>query len=1024
MDKKTVFIKTDAGESEVHGKSDKLYGDSKRVLLLVDDKSTVGEISKRAPPSLRDALNNVLQELVDGGYIRDMHAPVVAPQKPTLKMAVPKAASPSSANISHSVAPSTPAPETHTNKQPSPNSAEDLDFSFITPGASTNGNTDKEKAEAILSARQEAERLKAEQTAQIEAIAKEAKLKAYAEAKERTARENAAKAAKLKLEEEAQEKIKHEAAAKAKVESEIRIKNEAEAAKLKAEQEALKARAELEATKARVEAEARARIEAELKLKQEAEAARLKVEKEAERIRLELAAAKAKAEEELRIRLEAEARAKAEEEARKKREAETERLRLEKERAELEIARIKAEAEQKMREEAERRVRAEVEARLKAEEAERVRREAEAELKRIEKERAELEMARVKAEAEQKMREEAELRIRAEVEARLKTEELAKQDEQRKQLDKESISAAVSLAADEAEQADPAEKLRQSFVSSFGQAKQAKDKQKSSPLNFKLDTFSFDVPGQTTAETAAPKKSEVVAADDGVKEAEAKRLKAELDAAKLKAEQEAAARLKAEQESARLKAEQEAYRIKVAQEEARAEAEAEAKKLAEQQGKQWEEAQQRAAVQAQAEQERLAKQAAEAKQKPQHKTSRGPRKKLPLGKMAAGLFTLLLLAVTGLPYIWPTAEYIAPLEAEISAHLNQPVHIKEIRFALLPLPKLELSHVEVGSAKELMVESAVLNFDFSALFAQTRSINSLVLDNVVLSGASLDKALTWLQAAAGMEKYPVARMELQRVGLTSNEVKLPLLSGKADFDMQGKFAKAVLKSEDDKFGLELQALQKGFQLDLNMHGSSLPIFPNTKFNDLSVNGVVENGEFAFHDFFAHIYGGTVTGKGRLFWSNGWKLEGQLNAKSLELDNMFPNYGVTGQLYGDVSIAMFAPVLAQLDKEPRMEGSFEAKDGVLNKLDIDTVARFGSRQAGGGRTSFTELTGTLKVDRSTQRIYLNKIAAGAVSGSGMFEVDDSNELSGKLMVEIKGLAKPNVLLQLSGTPAEPLLQSGR
>jgi len=37
----------------------------KRILHLVDDESTVGDIAKRAPPSLREALNNVLQELVD-----------------------------------------------------------------------------------------------------------------------------------------------------------------------------------------------------------------------------------------------------------------------------------------------------------------------------------------------------------------------------------------------------------------------------------------------------------------------------------------------------------------------------------------------------------------------------------------------------------------------------------------------------------------------------------------------------------------------------------------------------------------------------------------------------------------------------------------------------------------------------------------------------------------------------------------------------------------------------------------------
>jgi hypothetical protein len=1036
MDKKTVFVKTNTGESEVNGQSDALFGDAKRILLLVDDESTVGEISKRAPPSLREALNAVLQELVDGGYIRDMRAPVNVPPKPTLKMATPafkmatpKAPAPSMAppsppatpkEIPKTAAPSNvakpsmsmpdmtmpsmptmPAPDIKKEDAAKLSKNSDLDFSFITSGSSPNqavpdAAQEKVKAEAMARARQEADRLKVEQAAQIEAIAQAAKLKAY---------------------EAAKEKAKIEVAMKAKIEAESRLKNEAEAARQKAEQEVMKARTELEVTKARVEAEVRTRIEAEAKVKQELEAVRLKAEREAEQIRVELEAAKIKAETEMRIRIEAEARAKAEMEARLKREAEAERLKIQKERAEQEAAKAKAEAEIRMRTEAEIRVRAEVEARLKAEALaqERAKAELEAKIKR-------------EAEAEIKMRAEAEARVRAEVEARLKAEELARQRE--KSQSAARSDEVIRTQAREA-QADPAEKLRQSFVESFGQDKK---NHASSTGSFKLDKFSFGntgkipaIPEQNIKPAVLPAGgSKVKAAIEqrAQKEAEALRIKAEQEAAQLKAVQDETTRIKAEQDALRRKAEHEAYRLKVEQEEAQAKADAEARKLTDQQSRQWEEGQQRAVIQAQAEKERLAKQAAEAQAKSQQKPSRGPRKPLPVGKIVASVFALVLFAVAALPYLWPLDEYIAPLEQEISAQINQPIKISKINLALLPMPRLELHNVAIGSGQELKVGNAVLNFGISALIAPTKSISSVELSNINVAAASLDTAMVWLQAFGGIEKYPVSRLELRGLSVSGVAIKLPLLNGRAEFDVQGKFTRADLKSEDAKFNLELQSVQNRLKLELNVHESSLPILTNIKFNDMSVSGFVENGEFAFTDFFAHIHGGTLTGKGQLNWMNGWKLQGQINGRNLDIKRMFPNFSVSGELLGDINISMNAPVLSQLDKNPQIEGTFEAKNGVIDKIDIAAVARVGARQGVAGHTDFNELTGTIKGSSEGQRIYLSKFASTIVNGTGLLDVDSNQQLSGKLSMEVKGPNKGSVMLQLSGTAVEPALQSAR
>lgn len=71
MDNKITLIKTSKGEDESKGKTNYLSGDIKRAFYLIDNKSTVKELLKRAAPSLRESLEYMLQELVNGDFIQD-----------------------------------------------------------------------------------------------------------------------------------------------------------------------------------------------------------------------------------------------------------------------------------------------------------------------------------------------------------------------------------------------------------------------------------------------------------------------------------------------------------------------------------------------------------------------------------------------------------------------------------------------------------------------------------------------------------------------------------------------------------------------------------------------------------------------------------------------------------------------------------------------------------------------------------------------------------------------------------------
>ncbi|MDD2701864.1 MAG: hypothetical protein PHH36_11595 [Sideroxydans sp.] len=978
----------------------------KRVLLLIDGKSTYAEIIKHAPPSLRGDLPDIIQRLNDSELIRD---------KSKVNAAGPKIVAPKV------VAPKVVAPK-------SEQLGEELDFTSMS-AAPASAATAAEAAHA--KALHEAEQLRAQQEAARHKAEADAKAKAEAEARARAEQEAARVKAEL------------EAAAKAKA--------EAEAAKLKAEQEAARIKAELEAAKAKAEAEAkalaeeRARQEAEAaRIKAEAEAARIKAEQEAARIKAEQEAARIKAEQEAeRIRAEQEAarikaeqeaaaRAKAEAEARAREAAEAARLK-----AELEAAKAKAEAEAKAlaeeraRQEAEAarlkaeqeaaRIRAEQEAaRLKAEEeAARVRAEEEARVK-AEQEAAErakaeaAEAARLKAEAEAarvKAEQEATERAKAEEEARIKAAaEAAAREKAAAEARFKEEQAAARLAAEREAAAErakvEAEAARKKSEADAARKAQAEAEKEAAPAGFQIDLAALTEMDSNAvdelARSVAPNaEQEVPLVEKPVKqkEPEAKQdMAAEM------------ARLKAEQEEARLRAEQEARALE------------EEQALAAEQESAWAEAEQRAEQQSKLDAAQAEKEAALAKAKAKQKSSTSKRRTpLPLGKITAGVLLLALVAIFVLPLFWPMQDYIAPLEQRLSERLKQPVKIGNMSASLLPMPKIELADVKVGAAGELTVATSTLNFDPLSLLSDSKTIKDLALQDTVVRGTNLDKVAVWLKGMGGDAQFPLEHVTLRNLKIISDEISVPLLQGGADFD-QGDFSRLALHSDDEKFNVELKAVANRTQIVFGIRDDSLPLFPAALFSSFNARGEVNAQEINISDFDAHAYGGIWSGKGKLNWSRGWKFDANIQAKTMELTELFPKYGLSGEVFIDGELTASSGALANLAQSLRIDASFEAKRGVINGIDMVETARLVSHEhLVGGRTHFDELNGSFVADGGHVRFRSVRISSGMLKASGTLELAAGGQLSGAFNSEIKMRSGNNPLV-LSGSVSEPRLRA--
>jgi hypothetical protein len=773
-------------------------------------------------------------------------------------------------------------------------------------------------------------------------------------------------------------------AAKAKARAEAEAKAEANARLLAESAARNKVEAEL-----RSKQEALVREQAEVKAKQEAEA-RMRAEQVAAQAKLQLeAAAKAKAEAEAQARqqIEAAARARAEAEARAKQEAEAARLK-----AEQEAARIRAELE------AAAKAKAEAEAaRLKAEqEAARIRAELEAAKAKAEAEAKALAEQRAKQEAEaaQLRAEQEAVRIKAEQEAarvRAEAEVRAKQEAEAARLKAEQ-AAAQALSDERARQEVEAARLRAEQDAAEARAvAEGRARQEAEAARVQAEQESKRAKDELAAVKAAAAHAQPASDNSAAEETHSKAEQARRDA------EAAAATLKANQEGQR---------------------------LAEEQAKTWAAAEQRAKEQARIEAERPVQTAAEPVKPVSQKRGNVRRKPLPLGKIAVGLMFAALLAIVLLPYVMPLDGYVGPLEQRLAAQFKQPVHVGSLHASSLPWPRLQMEKVSLGNGQELSVEKVDVTFDLLSLFADIKTIRSVELKDVTLSVGMLDKELAWLRAIGVSSAYPVKHVTVSRAKIAGAEISFPMFNGEVDIGEHGAVGKIALTSTNAKFDIELQPVQDRWQIELSVKESALPLLSNVSFDDLNAKGELSATGIDLVEIKAQAYGGFLQGKAKLNWRQGWSLQGEFDARTLELAKLFPKFGVSGEVAGNARFSAVAAKPDKLDALKQMDGTFTVSKGVINGMDmVETARQTNHQNASGGRTHIDELRGVFQANAHGSHFQQLKISSGILSGNGAFDVNAEGQLAGRFAVDLKARSGTSSLV-LSGTLTEPILRSGR
>ena len=1073
MPDNTVYTKTAKGVLEVKNKTVRLPRELGLLFLAIDGKSTIADLARKTGVA-ESKLKEALDKMAADGHIKaiesssTMSAAAVKPatdkEELDLDFTSPATVAKLNAEAETRVKAETAA---KARAQAAARATAEAKVRQETEARARAMAEAKMKAEAQAKAKAEAAanaandaRAKAEHEA---SVAANAQTKAAAEARMRAAMEAKAKAdaeARLRATAEAlarqeaeaktvgEAKAREEAEARARAETEARAHADAETRARTALEAQIKAMAEalaLAEARAKQEAEARVRMEAEIKAHAEAEA-RARADAEARAATAEAtvtqaqamaeAAAKAKAEAQARIResvqgigdpklmarmeeamkaLE-EAKAKAREEAKARETAEDQAR-------EEAAARKREEAESKARAEAEHRKHEEAEARAKAQirelrEQSRVAREA-AEAN-TDAERKAREQAEANADAERRAREQAEANADAERKSRDEVIRKAREDAERKaRAEVEAMIAAERAAHGAAEQ-----KAKQELSAKIKAERKAREEaERQTEIAHKARAEAEKKAREATGSDSGTANKARAEAEAAAKAAETALAKAVANAnAERKGRAEAEERAKAEA-VARIMQEKELREKADGEVKQRVTAELKARELAEREedARYRAQAEERARATAGNQQTRLEQEARSAAQ------SFHTRKPPSWAKsVAIGTVVLITAAAAGLLQFVPLTGQIAGVQQIMAQRLQQPVTISDMRYALFPTPHLTLEQVTIGKLQEIKINSIVADAWPFALLAEQKDIDSVEVNSVAMEQDVLAMFPGWVKPTTGAHNLHVGRISITAVRVAAKSLEVPVFNADIRLERNGALKKALLT--DGKLRIDLSPSDQAWRVDATASNWRLPFGPPIEFDDLTFTAFIDGQTAAIKGIEGHIGRGTITGSANASWGADIRMTGDVSLTNGELGKLLGmftrDFSAAGTLNLTATYALQAASLTALFDQPRVEASFNAEKGTLNNVDIvrgiQSPSRDGTR---GGKTSFSDLAGSLQVLGKGYSYRQLQLSSGPMSATGNVDVAPDGELSGRITTVLgtKSVIVARGSLNVSGNITNPLLK---
>ncbi len=385
------------------------------------------------------------------------------------------------------------------------------------------------------------------------------------------------------------------------------------------------------------------------------------------------------------------------------------------------------------------------------------------------------------------------------------------------------------------------------------------------------------------------------------------------------------------------------------------------------------------------------------------------RRPVKWGKPAAIALLVVVLGGLGVLQVMPLSN--AQYEKLASEAFGQPVRIGAVRLSIFTGAQLRFEGVSIGEGVRIATIQA--QPQFGSLFADKKVFSKMSIEGLTVPQENIGASLFGALKGDGLTIGRISATKVKLVGA------LPL----PDFDVdvalgpQGVVKAVTIKSAEGKLEGRIEPQGDSAAVEINAGSLVLPFAQAVTLSDLSFKATANAREMTVGSWNAKLFDGIASGSARIAWGAQWKVEGEMRVKQMNASVLAPGLMSEGRADARGTFAMAGTAPDKLAGDARLEGVFSVSKGVLGSFGIARALQAAGTQTG-GRTEFSELTGSGTYDKGHVQLRDLKLSAGLLSANGALEIDTNGRLSGRINAE---LSSQRGTFALVGTSKEPQIK---